>query len=110
MLILGQYFSSTELVYVDGSGTEEAGPLNIEPGFNPRGVMQHRLVTVDLPKPKVFAIGGQHGGCSNCHRDTVEEWEPLTQTWKTTEMKTHAGMSTFGAIAINFDFVCPNQG
>ena len=45
---------------------------------------------------------------NSAFRDTGEEWEPLSKTWKTTEMKTHAGMSTFGAIAINFDFVCPN--
>ena len=42
---------------------------------------------------------------NSAFRDTGEEWEPLSKTWKTTEMKTHAGMSTFGAIAIKFDFV-----
>jgi len=99
--------SSTELVFVDGSGTVEAGPLNVEKG-GADGVLHHGLVTVDLPNnpiPKVFAVGGQWARYS--FRDQVEEWEPLTKTWKITEMKLHSRMYVFGFLAVNFDLVCP---
>ena len=101
--------SSTELVFVDGSGTEEAGPLSVEEGGYD-GVWDHGLVTVDLPNtpiPKVFAVGGKWGRIDYFSRDTVEEWEPLTKTWKITEMKTHARINAFGFLAVNFDLVCP---
>ena len=105
--------ASTELVYVDGSGSVKAGPLlNVQPNY---GVTEHGLVTVDLPEPKVFSVGGvaRKVGVRPSSRtkkgalDTVEEWQPLTKTWKTTELKTHTPVFGFGYLAVNYDLVCP---
>ena len=114
MYTLASYLKSTELVFVDGSGTEEAGPLNQEGGA--KGVWNHGLVTVDLPgthgqnlvPSKVFAVGGKWGRTDwHYSRNTVEEWEPLTKTWNITEMKLHGKINAFGYLAVNFDLVCP---
>jgi len=103
------HLKSTELVYIDGSGTEEAGPINVESkrGGSLEAVWNLGLVTVDLPTPKVFAVGGKWGISDYFGRDQVEEWEPVTKTWKMTEIKLHSRIHSFGFLAVNIDMFCP---
>ena len=78
------------------------------------GRYSHALVTVEHPQwhlpttppATIFAIGGQNRTHS---RSSVEEWEPVTQTWKMTSFELEESRERFGALAVKRDMICPSS-
>ena len=64
------------------------------------------LVHVDN-KPRVLAIGGQDHETNYLHRlDSIEMWNPATETWKLTEMKLNHPKADFGFLSVPTGLIC----
>ena len=53
-----------------------------------------------------LAVGGQDGFN---RLNTVEEWEPESESWSTVETRLKEKKSNFGLVAVNKNLVCPSQ-
>lgn len=54
-----------------------------------------------------LAVGGLDDDLNNLN--TVEEWEPESESWSTVETRLKEKRSYFGAVAVNKNLVCPSQ-
>ena len=54
-----------------------------------------------------LAVGGYYNGGN--YLNTVEEWEPETESWSTVETQLKEKRGYFGLVAVNKNLVCPSQ-
>ena len=57
-----------------------------------------------------LAVGGSYYDDDGGNRlNTVEEWEPESESWSTVETRLKEKRSNFGLVAVNKNLVCPSQ-
>ena len=66
----------------------------------------HGLVVVHVDnKPTVLAVGGENGDYR--YRDSIEMWNPTTETWTMTSMKLSEPKRNFGILSLPTRLLCP---
>jgi len=90
--------SSTEIINLNDLTTSHtAGDLV-------QGRYKHDLVVVHVDnKPTVLAVGGYGKGLL----DSIEKWNPTTETWTMTEMKLSEPKADFGILSLPTRLLCP---
>ena len=56
-----------------------------------------------------LAVGGFYYDDGDNRLNTVEEWEPETESWSTVETRLKQKRSLFGLVAAPKSLVCPSQ-
>ena len=56
---------------------------------------------------RTLAVGGEDGRLNPFN--SVEEWEPKTESWSTVETGLKEGRASFGEVVVNKNLVCPSQ-
>ena len=65
------------------------------------------MVTVGGRHPQLLALGGAKGGTWHPTKlDSIEEWDEVTEQWKTSPIALNAPMDSFGAIALPPTTIC----
>ena len=68
----------------------------------------HGLVVVHVDnKPTVLAVGGGYYENGWKHLDSIEKWNPTTETWTMTSMKLSEPKGFFGILSLPTRFLCP---
>ena len=69
-----------------------------------------RFHTISFNNNGVFrtlAVGGRDNDLN--YLNSVEEWEPESESWSTVETRLKEKKSSFGLVAVNKNLVCPSQ-
>ena len=90
-----EYLSTTEIYYLKG-GSENGGNLAEKRyWFN--------MVKTTKGKEQIYAIGGSTYGGRLCggFLKRIEEWDPISKSWKISQISLPRKMSRFGSVAVS---------
>ena len=98
----GNTLSTTEVIDLnDLTKAHTAGNL-VQKRFG------HGLVVVHVDnKPTVLAVGGGYYENGWKHLDSIEKWNPTTETWTMTSMKLSEPKLDFGILSLPTRLLCP---
>ena len=89
------FLSTTEIYYLKG-GSENGGNLADKRIY-------FNMVKTTKGKEQIYAMGGHTYGPRLCggFLKRIEEWDPISKSWKISQISLARKMSSFGSVAVS---------
>ena len=90
-----EYLSTTEIYYLKGASVNGGNLAEKRHFFN--------MVKTTKGKEQIYAIGGSTYGGRLCggFLKRIEEWDPISKSWKISQISLPRKMSRFGSVAVS---------